>query len=144
MTSTARQVFAGVGKMASGIMFCGSLIRKSDVSDGASNTYLAGEKYLNPDFYLNGGDNGDNECAMMGDNQDIVRWSGLTPTAFLAAAQDTPGNLNGGNFGAPDASGFNMALCDGSVRSVSYTIDLQTHRRLSNRNDGLPVDSKNL
>ena len=38
--------------------------------------------------------------------------------------------------------GFNMALCDGSVRMVNYTIDLATHSRLSNRRDGLTIDGK--
>jgi len=31
---------------------------------------------------------------------------------------------------------MNMALCDGSVRTMSYTIDLQVLSFLSSRNDG--------
>ena len=38
--------------------------------------------------------------------------------------------------------GFNMACCDGSSRFVSYTIDVEAHRRLCNRKDNLPVDPK--
>ena len=36
---------------------------------------------------------------------------------------------------------FNAAFCDGSVRSISATIDAETLRRLFNRHDGKPVDS---
>ena len=35
-----------------------------------------------------------------------------------------------------------MALCDGSVRLVSYTIDPTTHSHLSNRHDGQVIDFK--
>ena len=35
-----------------------------------------------------------------------------------------------------------MALCDGSVRMVNYTIDLSTHSQLSNRHDGQVIDFK--
>ena len=35
-----------------------------------------------------------------------------------------------------------MALCDGSVRLMSYDLNLEIHRRLCNRKDGLTVDAK--
>ena len=54
MTSGARTEFANIAEYATGIGFVGSLIKLSDVTDGASNTYLIGEKSLNVDWYLHG------------------------------------------------------------------------------------------
>ena len=73
MTDGARKTFAAVAQLATGIAYCGSMTRVADVTDGVSNTYLLGEKYLNPDSYVNGQDGADNESAFMGDNADIVR-----------------------------------------------------------------------
>ena len=35
-----------------------------------------------------------------------------------------------------------MAFCDGSVHTMSFTIDRETHRRLGNRKDGFAIDGK--
>jgi prepilin-type processing-associated H-X9-DG protein len=47
-------------------------------------------------------------------------------------------------FGSAHAAGFNMAMCDGSVRTISYSIDLTTHGYLANRQDGHPIDGSKL
>ena len=54
MTANARTEFAGVAKVATGIVYTGSLVKMSDITDGTSNTYLLGEKYLDPDNYSTG------------------------------------------------------------------------------------------
>jgi len=140
MTAGARATIARMAPVATGIMFTSSMIRLSDVTDGASNTYLAGEKYLSPDYYTDGEDGADNECAFVGQDDDICRYG------YSAPFQDIPGyaTYDGSQFGSPHLVGFQMAFCDGSVHVINYSINPETHRRLSNRKDGLIVDGKSI
>ena len=121
-----------------GICYERSEVTMANVVDGASNTYMIGEKYLSPDHYLNGLDGADNENLYVGfdNNQYRSTAPGWSPS------QDRPGF--GGNglegFGSAHAAGFNVVFCDGSVRSISYSIDAETHRCLGNRMDGQPID----
>ena len=141
MTSNAKTTFANVAQVATGIVYTGSLIKMADVTDGTSNTYLLGEKHLNPDNYATGLDGGDNESAMMGDNPDILRFSGYTPLDLWPPCPDTPG-LYYTAFGSAHANGFQMAFCDGSVQMLNYTINPEVHRCLANRKDGMTIDGK--
>jgi prepilin-type N-terminal cleavage/methylation domain-containing protein len=142
----AKQTFDNCASMCTGVAYCGSLIRMSDITDGAANTYLVGEKYLNPDNYYTGTDGCDNDVALMGDNGDIGRWTAEVESwmsmQYYPPAQDVPGWQDGNCFGSAHAVGCNMALCDGSVRTINYSIDPETHRRLGNRKDGLVIDGK--
>jgi prepilin-type N-terminal cleavage/methylation domain-containing protein/prepilin-type processing-associated H-X9-DG protein len=145
MTANGQGTFVAIASVATGISYGGSMITVADVTDGTSNTYMLGEKYVNPDWYTTGGDLGDNESALGGDNEDIARWTGYnTNTPVLAPLPDTPGDGSRGLFGSAHPTGFQMAFCDGSVQSMSYLIDLITHKNLGNRKDGKPVDPKAL
>jgi prepilin-type N-terminal cleavage/methylation domain-containing protein/prepilin-type processing-associated H-X9-DG protein len=124
---------------STGIYFPASALEVQEVSDGLSNTLIYGEKFLNPDHYQTGQDGGDNEFALMGDNEDIVRWTGATNSA-MQPRPDTKGLGFTKGFGSAHPGGFNAALADGSVRNINYNIERETLRRLGNRRDALVVD----
>ena len=97
------------------------------ITNGNSNTYLIGEKYLNPDLYLTGTDPGDNETMHSGFNNDVNRCS------FDLPRQDKKGTSNAKVWGSMHVAGLNMMYCDGSVRTVSYTVDLSVHQAAGSR-----------
>ncbi len=115
------------GSQWDGVVFAASYITFADISGGTSNTYLIGEKYLDPDNYYTGGDGSDNENMYVGFDNDINRCSAASPM------RDTPGTQNGLIWGSAHAGGFNMANCDGSVRFISYTISLSVHQTSGSR-----------
>ncbi len=131
----------GGGIDSGGIFHVRSKTTMASITDGTSNTYLAGEKYLNPEQYASGLDNADDQAWDIGWDNDILRWT-TQGTTILQPWQDQPGYANTVAFGSAHATGFHMALCDGSVRMINYSIDLETHHRLGNRKDGLTIDGK--
>jgi prepilin-type N-terminal cleavage/methylation domain-containing protein len=127
--------------VANGVSFFHSATPIADIPDGTTTTYLLGEKYLNPNHYFNGADPADNEDLYSGfnnDNHRIAFFNPITGTA-LTPRQDYPGLTSPLSFGSAHAGSCFMSFCDGSVRTISYTIDPETHRRLANRRDGLSV-----
>lgn len=120
-----------------GICFQRSMISIGDIKDGTTNTYLIGEKYLSPSSYQTGTDAADNENMYVGYDNDLYRSS---HASFGPPMQDRVGVANVYIYGSAHASGFQVALCDGSVRNIAYSIDLVTHARLGNRRDGQLVD----
>jgi prepilin-type N-terminal cleavage/methylation domain-containing protein/prepilin-type processing-associated H-X9-DG protein len=149
-TPQALTYLATVARLANGIVFPGSMIKIVDITDGTSNTYLVGEKYMNVDYYVTGYDGGDNELALLGFDMDIARWGALygisNPTApvLVPPQQDTPGvtgQLYYTAFGSSHANGFQMGFCDGSVKMINYSIDPAIHRWLCVRNDGKLIDA---
>ncbi len=141
---------------ARGVVYYAGSCCLRDISDGASNTYLVGEKYLNPDGYENSSDYGTDDTWDEGfdwDNVRFVRFGFSNPDdstyIYFHPLQDTPGYggadpaspmLN--TFGSAHPGSLNMAMCDGSVQAISYTIDVMVHFRLACRNDGVPLDAK--
>ncbi len=117
-----------------GIFFLHSKTKLKDVIDGTSHTYMAGEKYLNPDDYYAGTNSDNDQPWSKGCDVDTVRWVNNPPQ------RDRRGQTDPSLFGSAHSSTVNMVFCDGAVHSISFEIDKETHRRLGNRKDKMPVD----
>jgi hypothetical protein len=112
-----------------GICFLRSEVRLAQVTDGKAHTYLLAEKYINVRDYHTGLDHGDDWSMYAGYQDDVCR------TAFLAPLPD--GELDESTrFGSAHRGTWNAAFCDGSVRPLSFAIDVFVHQRLGNRADG--------
>jgi prepilin-type N-terminal cleavage/methylation domain-containing protein len=141
-----------------GIMFYRSALKGSQITDGASKTYLVGEKWMPSNGYDGttsesdpGYTTGDNQSMYTGYEWDNhrVAWnpdSTASQDAFQPA-QDAPGSGNSGTerrFGSAHPSTFQMVFCDGSVHSIGYDIDPRAHRSLAHRFDGEVVQVEGL
>ena len=107
----------------------------ADIKDGMNCTLLLGEKYI-PVSWYSGGSWGDNTGYYCGWGWDSIRFGGKPPK------QDAEG-VDGDYydfFGSPHATGFNAALCDGSVRVIDYSIDQTVLKHLCHREDGNVID----
>jgi hypothetical protein len=111
----------------SGVIFQRSDLKLTDISRGTSNTYLLGEKYLNPDAYSNGSDPSDNENLYAGFDNDNTRCTYYPPH------RDRPGYRDTFSFGSAHRAGLNMAYCDASVHFVLYEVDPQVHLQAGSR-----------
>ena len=128
----------------------GKVLRFRDLTDGASNVILVGEKALDLEAMAAG--------SWYWDEPIVVGGSGGTARCGLELYPDSPGlkelvdvsrpyqegvssttgfACGGGNWGAPaDAGGVLFALGDGSVRIVSYSLDKLILERLLKPQDG--------
>jgi prepilin-type processing-associated H-X9-DG protein len=118
-----------------GIVFIRSEVPLRQVIDGTSKTYMVGEKSVNVDAYeANDGvdiiDHGDDQGWLAGHNGDTVRSSGYPPL------KDPQGFNPYEYWGSPHPGGLNMMYADGSVRTVSYDVDLEIHKALGTRAGG--------
>ncbi len=61
----------GDDSVFSGVMFFRSEVTVADITDGTTNTFMAGEKYICPDYYTTGESGGDNQYIHQGHDRDI-------------------------------------------------------------------------
>ncbi|MDX1965122.1 MAG: DUF1559 domain-containing protein [Pirellulales bacterium] len=123
---------------ASGIFYARSEVREGMIKDGMSKTYLIGERHISITDYESGKGYDDNEGWNCGYNNDINRWTHLTPEFDYR-----PGNAAKlETFGAAHTQIFNMAFCDGSVRQISFEILADIHRVSGNRHDGQMINGR--
>jgi prepilin-type processing-associated H-X9-DG protein len=105
----------------------------AEITDGTSQTILVGEKFLNPVGWVLGNDLADNENLYVGMNNDHFRSSHAN---YHPPRADNKQVTNLQVYGSAHSSAFNIALCDGSVRNISYNISRDPFRQLGNKGDG--------
>jgi prepilin-type N-terminal cleavage/methylation domain-containing protein len=108
-------------------------VRIADVTDGLSTTLLAGEKRLNIND-LNKGAPDDNEGYTCGFDHDTVRNTDYPPEPDYFGF-DTGGEV----FGSSHPGYFSTVFADGSVHSISYSIDPAIWSALGNKSDGVAI-----
>lgn len=127
----------GGGVDSNGIMSVASEWKPAHIKDGMSKTYFAGERYLYFADYATGSGSDDSGWNT-GYDHDTIRWADNAPN--FDNTVDSTATAKTNNFGSAHISGFNMAMCDGSVVSIPYDIDLTVHKQFANRKDGGPSD----
>jgi prepilin-type N-terminal cleavage/methylation domain-containing protein/prepilin-type processing-associated H-X9-DG protein len=109
--------------------------RLADITDGTTNTIMVGEKQCHKSVLGTAG--GDNEpWNNSGWDQDHVRFGEAVPQPdYLHPTSQSP-TFWSVRFGGPHPGVFNAAMCDGSVRTIKYTIDANNWLRICLINDG--------
>jgi prepilin-type N-terminal cleavage/methylation domain-containing protein len=114
-----------------GVVVWRRAVQIKNVTDGLSQTFLAGEKYLMPDYYFSGIDIGDNQSMYTGFDVDVNRWANQDEPLH----RDRPGLVSYTSFGSAHAHVCQFVFCDGSVHSLVFSIDGKTLAYLANRKD---------
>jgi len=139
--------------LSNGISTLHSEVRVAEVTDGTSNTFMIGEKFVRVINYETGKKSGDDQSVYAGYGRDTTRVTGASTTvAGVPTVVGTPPKHDAYSFtttaeaaasdswfGSAHPGGCNMAMADGSVQMISYSIDPEVFRRLGNRSDGLPA-----
>ncbi len=134
-TAPYRSIFFGVISRSQTI---GWKVTDSMVTDGLSNTFVVGEKRLDPRYY--GGGTWDDDAGW-GDG-----WDGDTMRSTLGQFQpdvrrpDGDPFTDGNAFGGVHPSGMLAFFADGSVRQIRYGIDAGLLTSLGHRSDGGVVE----
>jgi prepilin-type processing-associated H-X9-DG protein len=117
-------------------------VRWANITDGTSNTTLFGEKHIRPNSLR--GKNEDRSVFSAVRNTHR-RMMGLSPNGNqrpLLSPNVQTAALANSSFGGPHPSVCQFVFCDGSVKPVSITADLQTLSYLVARDDGQAVNGE--
>jgi prepilin-type processing-associated H-X9-DG protein len=114
-------------------------VRMAEITDGTSNTLLAGEKRLNLAF-LGQPQRDDDQGHTAGWDEDTVRSIGGTPARDYVAEDWDRGRL----FGSSHATAVNVVFADGSVHTISYLVPKAVFAAFGDRSDGTVFDLSDL
>jgi prepilin-type N-terminal cleavage/methylation domain-containing protein len=117
-----------------GMLYLGSAVRMSDITDGTTNTIMLGES-----LYGFWGD-GFSCCVRVWDDPahpDL--WDTYWQSTVQRCNGGSPAVLQFFSFGSNHALVGNFALADGSTRSVSKSVDGNIFKVISTRNGALKV-----
>lgn len=123
-------------KQFSGISHVHTATSLRRITDGASSTYLAGEKYLQPTYYETGESIGDKVSLYSGYCVDNHRFTAIRIPPASDGSLPLPGSQEYLRFGSAHQSGFNMLFVDGSIHLINFDIDPTIHYRLGHTFDG--------
>lgn len=132
------------GGYGNGVIITRFPISMRRVTDGTSSTYLVGEKMRESDTYETGESSFDDQGAYSGFDRDNQVSAFPPPLADMLSLQfdqwildNDPGEELGYfrsmNMGSAHPSTFHVIYVDGSVRGLSYDIDLEVHRAQGSR-----------
>jgi prepilin-type N-terminal cleavage/methylation domain-containing protein len=107
------------------------------VRDGTSNVLLVAEKAFDSVSCLSETCTDDSGGYTSGHDANTMRHTGYPPQSDTERAGTRWGDYR---FGSAHVGVLNLALTDGSIRSVSYSVDPLMWRRLGHRDDGKPVN----
>jgi prepilin-type N-terminal cleavage/methylation domain-containing protein/prepilin-type processing-associated H-X9-DG protein len=122
-----------------GVMFYNSQVRITDITDGASNTMLAGERFSQDPTYTSTQLLEDTRGWAWDNYNSGQDHLGDTSYPINSKAGTTGNNARRTNFGSGHSGGANFVFCDGSVHFLTNSVNIVTLQRLSVRNDGTPT-----
>jgi prepilin-type N-terminal cleavage/methylation domain-containing protein len=130
------------GPLVPALNASGRLVRFANIGKGASNTMLAGEKYIN--FIRGGGqpDCNDDQGWTDGWDNDMICFAQLDVPNGPVQTPIQNGKVGGCGlrFGGPHIGGIQAVLCDGSVRTVSYNVAPQMFLVFCQVESNIPLD----
>lgn len=114
-----------------GVWQVNNRVKMSGVTDGLSNSIMVGEKAMNRLRYKTG------NC--FGDRSPLAgfpEYAGVANSYVRYVARGPEADINDSclachDFGSSHTSGWNAAMCDGSVQFISYNTDLLMLRKLA-------------
>jgi prepilin-type N-terminal cleavage/methylation domain-containing protein len=136
-----------------------NVVRMASITDGTSNTLFVGEKFISPKYYYPG-NTGSSYRFQWGDlngytagvgwdqvrygywqpmqDNNNVRYDGCYVDPQTGKCTNRPNTVD--FFGGPHAGATPAAMCDGSVRTISYNISQAMMQNLTNKADGNVID----